>query len=141
MIDKFENYLNLGKAKKKTPDISEANSLLEKAKLRIEFMRELNEKTASLFLEDSYEAAREAAQCLMSIKGFKPYSHEATISFLKEYYKQDFTEYEINQFDRFRELRNNSVYKAEPVITNDALKCLEFARNLIKKIEQIKDKK
>ena len=101
----------------------------------------MNEKTASLFLEDAYEAAREAAQSLMSLKGFKPYSHEATISFIIQYYKKEFSEYEIAQFDRFRELRNNSVYKAEQVSIEDSLKCLEFAKSLINKIGKLSEKK
>ena len=141
MLDKFEFYLKSGKVKRKTTDIVEADSLLKKANLRINNMRKLNEKTASLFLEDAYEAAREAAQSLMSLKGFKPYSHEATISFIIQYYKKEFSEYEIAQFDRFRELRNNSVYKAEQVSIEDSLKCLEFAKSLINKIGKLSEKK
>ena len=141
MLDKFEFYLKSGKVKRKTTDIVEADSLLKKANLRINNMRKLNEKTASLFLEDAYEAAREAAQSLMSLKGFKQYSHEATISFIIQYYKKEFSEYEIAQFDRFRELRNNSVYKAEQVSIEDSLKCLEFAKSLINKIGKLSEKK
>jgi uncharacterized protein (UPF0332 family) len=137
LIDNFENYLKLGKAKKKTPDLEEAKSLIQKSKLRIQYLRELNEKTTSLFFEDVYEAAREAAQALMSLEGFKPYSHEATISFLREYYKEQFTGFEVSQFDRFRELRGNSVYRAEEISKEDALKCLEFAKIIIKKVEII----
>src|SRR3990167_7219141 len=112
MINSFDNYLKLGKAKRKTPDFEEAKSLLKKAEGRLSYIktREINEKTAQFILEDSYEGVRESAQALMSIKGFKPYSHEATISFIKEFYSSSFNEGEIRKFDRFRILRNDSVY-------------------------------
>lgn len=137
MIDKFENYLNNGKAKRKTPDISESKSLIQKAEKRIKFLRPLNDETSSLFFEDVYEAARESAQALMSLKGFKPYSYEATISFLRDYYKDRFSEAEIFEFDRFRMLRGNSVYRAQDVSKEDALKCLEFAKMIVEKINEI----
>lgn len=137
MIDKFENYLNNGKAKRKTPDISESKSLIQKAEKRIKFLRPLNDETSSLFFEDVYEAARESAQALMSLKGFKPYSHEATISFLRDYYKSQFSEAEIFEFDRFRALRGNSVYRAQDVSKEDALKCLQFAKVIVEKVNKI----
>ena len=137
MINQFNYYLKLGKAKRKTPDFEEAKALLEKAKNRLEYTKskEINNKTSQFVLEDSYEAVREAAQALMSIKGFKPYSHEATISFVKEFYKSDFTEVELYKFDRFRQLRNNSIYMAKPVNNEDAKTSLLFAIEFINKVE------
>jgi len=72
----------------------------------------------------------------MSLEGYKPYSHEATISFLKEFHKE-FTEDEINKFDRFRMLRSDSEYRAMPVSKEDAESCLEFSELLINKIKLI----
>ncbi len=136
MIDDFDVYLASGKVKKKTKDSVEASSLLNKALLRINNLRSLNETTASLVLEDAYESAREGAQALMSLDGFKPYSHEGTISFLIKFYAKIFTEYEFSQFDRFRRLRNDSVYKAETISIDDALKCVEFSKALLHKIKE-----
>ncbi len=135
MIDRFEEYLKLGKAKRRTKDILEAKSLLERSKKRLNYIRSLNEDTAFLVLEDAYESIREAAQALMSKDGFKPYSHEATISFIKEFYGKEFDEYIIIQFDRFREIRNNSFYRGQPVNVDDALKCLEFSKTFVKMAE------
>lgn len=94
MINSFKNYINIGYVKKKTPDSEEAKSLLEKAKNRLEYTksREINDKSSQFVLEDAYQSIRESAQALMSVKGFKPYSHEATISFIKEFYSSDFNE-------------------------------------------------
>lgn len=139
MINSFENYLKLGKAKRKTPDTEEANSLFQKAKDRVELTKErkINEKSASFILEDSYEAIRESAQALMSIKGYKPYSHEATISFLKYNFGKSFSEEELAVFDRFRQLRNNSVYTAENIRKEDAIECLKFSIIFLKKIKNL----
>ena len=137
MINSFDNYLKLGKAKRKTPDFEEAKSLLKKAESRLSYIktRETNEKTAQFILEDSYEGIRESAQALMSIKGFKPYSHEATISFIKEFYSSSFNEGEIRKFDRFRILRNDSVYSAKPINSEDAKTSFLFAIDFINKVK------
>ena len=139
MINSFENYLKLGKAKRKTPDPEEAKALFKQSQDRIEYIqnKDINEKAAKFILQDSYESLRETAQSLMSIKGFKPYSHEATIAFIKEFYSDNFSEEEIYKFDYFRQLRNNSVYKAAEVSKEDAENLLAFTKHVIKKVQEL----
>ena len=143
MINQFEYYLNLGKVKRKTPDPEEAKALFEQSKERMEYteLKEINPKIAKFILQDSYEAAREAVQSLMSVHGFKPYSHEATISFVKEFYTDDFSEEEIYKFDHFRQLRNNSVYKAAKIMEDDARSSILFSRKVIQKVGLLLKKK
>jgi|TARA_B100001971_G_C17971363_1_gene422561 uncharacterized protein (UPF0332 family) len=143
MINSFENYLELGKVKRKTPDSEEAKALLEQSKERMEYtkLKDINQKTAKFVLQDSYEAAREAAQSLMSIHGFKPYSHEATISFIKKFYKDNFNEEDIHKFDHFRQLRNNSVYRAARVMEEDAKSSILFAKMVIQRVQLLLNKK
>ncbi len=140
MESRFTNYVKAGKVKQMTPDPELGKALLVQSQERLQYVqeREVSEKNAKFALEDAYEAARESAQALMSVKGFKPYSHEATISFVKEYYATEFTEEDISLFDHFRELRNNSVYKATIVLPEDATDCINFAKNFIKKVKKIK---
>jgi len=128
MIQKFQYYLNEHLVRKVAVDREEAKSLMNKAILRVDYIKkqEINEDTSSFIFEDIYETLREASQSLMSLKGYKPYSHEALISFLKEFYK--FPEHEISAFDRFRILRNKTVYCAanvSPEVCRDALDFLE----------------
>ena len=143
MINSFDNYLRLGKAKRKTPDPEEAMALLIQSQERLSYIggKEISDKTAKFVLQDAYESIREAAQSLMSMRGFKPYSHEATISFIKEIYKSNFSEEDIHKFDNFRELRNNSVYKAARVFKEDANSCLLFAKDFVKKVGPLIKKK
>ena len=143
VISPFDRYLKLGKVKRKTPDSEEAKALFEQSKERMEYakLKDISQKTASFVLQDSYEAARGAAQSLMSIHGFKPYSHEATISFIKQFYREHFTEEEIHKFDHFRQLRNNSVYKAAKILEEDAKFSLLFAEKFIQKVKVLLNKK
>lgn len=137
MINSFNNYLSSGYVKKKTPDTEEAKALFEKANNRLEYVksREVNVRTSQFVLEDAYESARESAQALMSIKGFKPYSHEATIAFIKEFYGYNFNEEELHKFNRFRQLRNDSVYKAKSVTNEYAKASFLFAVDFINKVK------
>jgi hypothetical protein len=104
MIERFQYYLDAKLVRRETVDKGEANSLMKKAVYRLAYVKaqEINEDTASFIFEDIYESLREASQSLMSLKGYKPYSHEALISFLKEFY--NFSASEISTFDRFRAL-------------------------------------
>jgi uncharacterized protein (UPF0332 family) len=140
LIDKFEYYIKDGKVKKKTPDLVEARSLIERSNKRMQYIRELNDETAFLVLDDSYESAREATQALMSKNGFKPYSHEATLSFLKEFYSEYFSNYELIEFDRFRDLRNKAHYDGLVINYDDAAKCLKLAKDIINIIGMLMEK-
>ncbi len=137
MIKEFKYYLNSNLARKGSPDIAQAKALITKAEGRIKFSiksREINENTASYIFEDIYECLREASQSLMSLKGYKPYSHEAIISFLKEFCS--FSESDINFLNQYRILRNKSIYGGERI---SAVKCKESLRFLYTFLSQIKE--
>jgi len=129
MIERFQFYLDQNLVKKASPDIEEARSLIEKSFQRMNFIKNQNidETSATFIFEDVYECLRETAQSLMSLEGYKPYSHEAVIAFLKEFY--NFDEHEIISFNRYRILRNNCVYRAEKVssiVCKDSIKFMEL---------------
>jgi len=140
VLKNFNYYLETGDVKKQEPDLSEAKSLIEKAERRLNRVKsdKLSESNADLLFEDAYEVIRESAQSLMSLKGYKPYSHEATVAFVKEFHKE-FTDYEVNNFDRFRKLRNNSIYKAVIIDIQDANEIITFAENFFKKIKNMQN--
>lgn len=139
-MNSFNNYIKSGKVKKKTPDPEEAQALLQQASDRLEYTQEKNitKKNAKFVFENTYEAAREAAQSLMSFKGFKPYSHEATVRFVKEYYQ--FSDEEISLFDHFRKLRADSIYRAVKIMEKDAQECLTFSITFVEKVKSLHHK-
>ena len=89
MTEKFQYYLDECLVRKISVDKEEAKSLMNRAIQRVAYIKgqEINEDTSPFIFEDIYEAIREASQSLMSLKGYKPYSHEGLISFLREFYK------------------------------------------------------
>lgn len=136
MIKEFQYYLNNNLAKKASTDKGEAEALINKAEGRLEFSikaRELNENTAPYIFEDIYECLREAAQSLMSLEGYKPYSHEALISFLKEFF--DFPESYTASFNRYRILRNKTVYRGEKVSAEICKQSLNFLIDFLPKLK------
>ncbi|HLC67850.1 MAG TPA: hypothetical protein VJI12_03100 [archaeon] len=136
MINNFQFYLDTNAAKKASPDAAEAKSLIENAFNRMDFIDsiQINDKNATFVFEDVYEALREAGQSLMSLSGYKPYSHEALIAFMKEFYK--FDEKDISAFDRYRILRNNCVYRAQKVSAETCRESIGFARIFMEDIKK-----
>lgn len=141
MIQIFEYYIRENLVRKEVPNKSLAKALVEKAETRLSRVLKtgIEEKEASIVFEDLYEIVREASQAIMELKGYKPYSHEALISFLRE--GKYLPEAPINTLNNYRILRNNSVYRAEKVSFEKCKEALEFAKNtfpLIKnKVEEL----
>ncbi len=135
MIKPFQYFISENLVRKSLPNSSMAKALLEKAEIRLTRINEsITEKEASIIFEDIYESLREASQSLMELKGYKPYSHEALISFLNE---NKFLSLEnVNIINNYRILRNNSVYKAEKVSKEKCLEALKFAREILPEINK-----
>jgi len=135
MIKPFEYFIKENLVRKSSSNISMAKSLLQKADIRLKriVISKIEESESSIVFEEVYECLREASQSLMEIKGYKPYSHEALISFLKE--QKFLSEENINILDNYRILRNNSVYKAEKVSLNKCLEAIEFAKHALPELE------
>ncbi len=137
MIREFKYYIETNAVQKKTPNIALAKALLKKSELRFSKIaaNQIAPEQASLVLEDAYEATREAAQSLMELSGFKPYSHEALIAFLREKQLLDISN--IEKFNRYRILRNKSVYEAEQFSVETVTNAVDFAKVCIPKIKEI----
>lgn len=135
MIKPFQYFINENLVRKSLPNSSMAKALLEKAEIRLKRINEnINEEEASIVFEDIYESLREASQALMELKGYKPYSHEALISFLSE--NKLLSLESINLINTYRILRNNSVYKAEKVSKEKCLEALRFAKEALPEINK-----
>ena len=136
MIRPFKYYTNEKLVRKSSPNTSMAKSLLEKSEIRLKRVKneKISEENSSIIFEDIYEALREAAQSFMELKGFKPFSHEALISYLNE--NGLISEENLNIINNYRILRNNSVYKAEKVSLGKCMEALEFAKKTLPEIKK-----
>ena len=140
MIKPFQYYLDEKLVKRQSPNSEEACSLMTKSLERFEYIKkqEITNTTASFVFEDIYEAFREAAQALMSLKGFKPYSHEALIAFLKKFH--NLSEEDSSSFNRYRILRNKTVYSAATVSIEVCKQSLAFLERFLPKLKKEFDK-
>ena len=113
----------------------ESKAMIARASKRLEYVRSqsITEDNASFLFEDIYEIMRECVHGLMAANGYKPYSHEATVAFLNEHYKPYFGEKLIEDFNRYRIIRNNIMYRANSVSKEEATKALDVAENFVRK--------
>lgn len=101
MVKDFEFFLKKGDVKGQSPNKNLAYSTFKESLERIYFARQLLHKSKPKYvLENAYEAMREAADSILYIKGFKSFSHEASIVYLL---KGGFNEKDILEFDSLEE--------------------------------------
>lgn len=134
MVKDFEFFLKKGDVKRQSPDKNLTYSAFKDSLERIEFAKQLLHKAKPKYvLENAYEAMREAADAVLYLRGFKSFSHEASIVYL---IKEDFNENDIVEFDRFRKIRNGIKYYGKDCDILDAEQAIQLADNIITKIKE-----
>ena len=134
MVKDFEFFLKKEEVKKQSPNKNLAYSTFKESLERIEFARQLLHKAKPKYvLENAYEAMREAADVVLYLRGFKSFSHEASIVYLL---KEGFNEEEITEFDRFRRIRNGIKYYGKDCDASDAEQAISLADKIISKIKE-----
>ena len=134
MVKNFEFFLKKEEVKKRSPDENLAYSTFKDGLERIEFARQLLHKAKPKYvLENAYEAMREAADSVLYLRGFKSFSHEASIVYL---IKEGFNEKDILEFDRFRRIHNGIKYYGKDCDLSDAEQAIKLADKIIIKIKE-----
>ena len=134
MVKDFEFFLKKGEVKRQSPNKNLSSSTFKESLERIEFAKQLLHKAKPKYvLENAYEAMREAADSALYLKGFKSFSHEASIVYL---IKENFSEKEIMEFDRFRKIRNGIKYYGKDCDLMDAEQAIKLADEVIGKIKE-----
>ena len=134
MVKDFGFFLKKGDVKGRSPDKNLAYSTFKESLERIDFARQLfNKAKPKYVLENAYEAMREAADSILYLKGFKSFSHEASIAYLL---KEGFNEKDILEFDRFRRIRNGIKYYGKDCDLSDAEQAIHLADKIISKIKE-----
>jgi hypothetical protein len=135
----FEDYLKEGLVRKVTPDKQLAKSLVKVAILRIKNLEStsITEDNSFSFIENCYEAIREMTDALMALKGFKSYSHEASIEFLKKFYSIQLTMSNVYKIDRYRKIRNDIKYRGLLTSKNEAENVFKNTKIILKLLLEI----
>ena len=85
-------------------------------------------------MSEVYDLIRELIEAKLSLEGYKSYSHEATIFFLKNF---SFNDFEINFLDNLRKVRNKIKYYGKEINTEEALKIIDFMNLILPKLRRL----
>lgn len=130
----LEYYLRTNEVDVVSKDPAAARSMIEKAEKRFKFVTSLkiDPDNATFVFEEIYTVIRECAQCLMMADGYRSKnSHEAAIAFLAAKYR-DYGDSLVAEFDRYRKMRNNSIYRDNYVNVEGTTEALKIAEEYIR---------
>jgi hypothetical protein len=135
----FEYYIKEKSVRKVSVDIELAKALKKDLFGRIEKAIKLDKKEYSkIVFESMYDSLREFCDVLLALDGYKSYSHEAAIAYLKNY---GFDDAEIFTLDRYRFKRNGSKYYGKEITEEDTLDIDKFYKDRVDKIKSILNEK
>ena len=138
----FEDFIKEGSVRKVSPDRQLAKSLVKIALLRLKNLEamEITDENSFSVVENCYEAIRELIDALMSLKGFKSYSHEANIEFLRKFYSVNVGYANVNRIDRYRRIRNDIKYEGLLTTKFEANEILENTKIIINVLMKLLEK-
>ncbi len=112
----WTDCLNHNKVKQVQKNPEQANSLVRLAERRFESIEKRKDyEYPQLLLEDYYETIKELISALLAVHGYKSYSHECLISFMREFYPHALTESQLHFLDDLRRLRSDILYRGRDV--------------------------
>ena len=132
-MKEFAYFIKEGSVRRVSEDINLAKSLIKDMKERIKDVS-IRGISPKLIFENVYDALRDFCDALLAVKGFKSYSHEASISFLKNCSFEDSV---ANELDLFKYKRNGSKYYGKPIFREDADEIRKFYERLKPKINKV----
>ncbi len=132
----FEEYLKKGLVKTCKENITRVRSILEEADKRLRFFNaiQISEESANYIIENMYDVIRELIEAKMLLDGYKSYSHEATVSYLK---KLGFSSSEVEFMDESRDIRNQTKYYGHLANAEYAKKVSEFANKAYPRLKAL----
>lgn len=126
---KFEDFIKMGQVRRASMDPPLINSLIRSAKKDLEFLNnlEINEESARKMMVNYYDVLRSILEAISSFNGYKVYSHEAFVYFLKERGEEIISD----KFDRFRQIRNKINYYGKEISVEEARENIEEIKKII----------
>lgn len=135
----FDEFVRSGDVKIVAKNIALAKALARMAELRKKDVqsKEATSENAFKIIEDSYDVFLSFTEALLTVKGYKSYSHEANIDFLAKFYPNKFLQPEINCLNKYRIQRNDIKYRGFLATKEEALACLEDVKTFSNKFLDI----
>jgi len=138
-MNDFQIFVKERKVKKISPDTELARSLLNNVGEREKIVLKLSVSEFHLIVfENLYDCLRELLDAMLALDGYKSYSHEAVIVYLRNF---NFPESDIFDLNRFRIKRNNSKYYGKSPSVDDAEEIKKFYMENKNKLIEILSRK
>ncbi len=128
--DCLENF----SARKTSPDLERAKSLIETAKERISLVNEVTEKNCNFVFEDYYTSLLEMLQAMTFKEGYNVLNHVCLGFYLREVLKREDL---FMIFDDLRYKRNSLTYYGKRMDFETAKHAIEKCKRLIKELKAI----
>lgn len=140
-MKEFEDFLEAGDVRLQEKNKILADALAKSAEKGLIFVRklEINEENSEHIVADVYDILRGLIEVKLALEGYKSYSHEATILFLKKF--KQFNEFEISFMDNLRKIRNGIKYYGKEASPEDAAKTLDFMNSILPKLKKLAEDK
>lgn len=136
----FGYYLDIGDVEKVSNNPGTARALIEDAEGRLTFSKSvidnvtIKDENAKYIFENNYDVIRVCAECLMIADGYNTKatnSHEIAVAFVGDKYRE-FGDNLVDDFDRYRRMRNNSKYRANYVTSEVAKESFKIAAEYVR---------
>ena len=136
-MKEFEDFLKSGDVRKQEKNEILAKALIKSSEKSLKNIRrtKIDELNAESVVSDIYDVIRELIEARLVFEGYKSYSHEATILFLKKF--KEFDEYEIDFLDNLRKIRNSIKYYGKEATEENALNTLKFMDSVLPKLKKL----
>jgi len=133
----FEEFVKSGEVKQREKNNILAGALIKSAEKRLNFVRklEISNENAENIVENSYDIIRELIETRLSKDGYKSYSHEATILYLKKF--KQFSDKEISQLDWLRKTRIGTKYYGKESNKEEAGEVINFLDKILPKLKEL----
>jgi len=131
----WQDCLISNSARKVSPDIKRAESLIETARDRISLIKEITEKNCNFVFEGYYTSLLELIQALTFKKGFNVLNHVCLGYYLRDMLKREDL-YRI--FDDLRYKRNSLTYYGNRMDFETAKQSIENCKKIIRELKSKK---
>ncbi len=140
-LRRFEEFIESGIVRKRTPDAARARSLIEEAEKRKTFIMDVSEKVglsddnANYFIENSYDVLIELIRACMLEDGFNSSgegAHEAEVSFMP---RIGFSENETRFMNDLRYFRNGILYYGKSFDAEYGRKVMDFLNKIYPRLK------
>lgn len=136
----FDYFIEEGDVKLSSIDKELAKSLKIRALEREDFILSLNitDKGAVIIFEGIYDILIELCDAIVTLNGYKSYSHQASFALLKKF--KEISEGDIEKLDIYRRKRHGSKYYAKKIFVYEAEDIINFYKNIKDKLINIIDR-